>query len=207
MPVTLALLGVWYNNFFGAGSQAILPYDNRLERFPAYLQQLQMESSGKSVRADGKPVKCETGMVIWGESGNNAQHSFYQLLHQGTRLIPVDFLLPAKSSGGTQVQHNLAIANCLAQSEALMDGYNEKGSDPFRVHKGNNPSNTIVFDRLTPEVLGQLIALYEHKVFVEGVIWGINSFDQFGVELGKKLAGGIRKSTNPSTKFLVSKLS
>jgi glucose-6-phosphate isomerase len=207
MPVTLALLGVWYNNFFGAESQAILPYDNRLERFPAYLQQLQMESSGKSVRADGKPVKCDTGMVIWGESGNNAQHSFYQLLHQGTRLIPVDFLLPAKSSAGTQVQHNLAIANCLAQSEALMDGYNEKGSDPFRVHKGNNPSNTIVFEKLTPEVLGQLIALYEHKVFVEGVIWGINSFDQFGVELGKKLAGGIRKSTNPATRYLLGKLS
>jgi glucose-6-phosphate isomerase len=206
MPVTLALLGVWYNNFFGAESQAILPYDNRLERFPAYLQQLQMESSGKSVRADGKPVKCNTGMVIWGESGNNAQHSFYQLLHQGTRLIPVDFLLPAKTSGGTQVQHNLAIANCLAQSEALMDGLDEKGSDPFRVHKGNNPSNTIVFEKLTPEVLGQLIALYEHKVFVEGVIWGINSFDQFGVELGKKLAGEIRKSTNPSTRFLAERL-
>ncbi|MDH4126780.1 MAG: glucose-6-phosphate isomerase [Gammaproteobacteria bacterium] len=206
MPVTLAMLGIWYNNFFGAESQAILPYDNRLERFPAYLQQLQMESSGKSVRADGKPVKCTTGMVIWGESGNNAQHSFYQLLHQGTRLIPVDFLLPAKTSAGTQVQHNLAIANCLAQSEALMDGFSEKGTEPYRVHRGNNPSNTILFERLTPEVLGQLIALYEHKVFVEGVIWGINSFDQFGVELGKKLAGGIRKSANPSTKFLVSKL-
>jgi len=203
MPVTLALLGIWYNNFFGAQSQAILPYDNRLDRFPAYLQQLQMESSGKSVRADGKPVKCDTGMVIWGESGNNAQHSFYQLLHQGTRLIPVDFILPAKSSGGTQVQHNLAVANCLAQSEALMDGFNEKGIEPHRAHKGNNPSNTIVFDKLTPEVLGQLIALYEHKVFVEGVIWGIDSFDQWGVELGKKLAGEIRKSSNPSTRQLL----
>lgn len=206
MPVTLALLGVWYNNFFGAQSQAILPYDNRLDRFPAYLQQLQMESSGKSVRADGRAVKCDTGMVIWGESGNNAQHSFYQLLHQGTRLIPVDFLLSSKSSGGTQVQHGLAIANCLAQSEALMDGFEEKGIEPYRVHKGNNPSNTILFNKLTPETLGQLIALYEHKVFVEGVIWGINSFDQFGVELGKKLAGGIKKSSNPSTQFLLKRL-
>jgi glucose-6-phosphate isomerase len=191
MPVTLALLGVWYNNFFGAESQAILPYDNRLDRFPAYLQQLQMESSGKSVRMDGKAVKCDTGMVIWGESGNNAQHSFYQLLHQGTRLVPVDFLLPVRTSGGDQSQQDLAIANCLAQSEALMDGFNEKGTETYRVHKGNNPSNTILFEELTPESLGQLIALYEHKVFVEGVIWGIDSFDQWGVELGKKVAGSL----------------
>ena len=188
MPVLLAMLGIWCNNFFGAETQAILPYDNRLDRFPAYLQQLQMESSGKSVRMDGKPVKCKTGMVIWGESGNNAQHSFYQLLHQGTRLVPVDFLLPVKSSGAEQSQQDLAIANCLAQSEALMDGCNEKGLEKYRVHKGNNPSNTILFEELTPETLGQLIALYEHKVFVEGVIWGIDSFDQWGVELGKNLA-------------------
>jgi len=188
MPVLLAMLGIWYNNFFGAETQAILPYDNRLDRFPAYLQQLQMESSGKSVRMDGKPVKCKTGMVIWGESGNNAQHSFYQLLHQGTRLVPVDFLLPVRSSGADQSQQDLAIANCLAQSEALMDGCNEKGLEKYRVHKGNNPSNTILFEELTPETLGQLIALYEHKVFVEGVIWGIDSFDQWGVELGKNLA-------------------
>ena len=193
-PVILALLGVWYNNFFGAESQAILPYDNRLDRFPAYLQQLQMESNGKRVRADGKPVKCATGMVIWGESGNNAQHSFYQLLHQGTRMIPADFIAPARSSGATQEQQNLALANCLAQSEALMDGFDEAGIEPYRVHEGNNPSNTILFPELTPEALGQLIALYEHKVFVEGVIWGINSFDQFGVELGKKLATSL---TNP----------
>ena len=192
MPVTLALLGVWYNNFYGAQSHAVLPYDNRLDRFPAYLQQLQMESSGKDVRMDGKPVTCDTGMVIWGESGSNAQHSFYQLLHQGTRLVPVDFLLSSRSSGGTQVQHNLAVANCLAQSEALMEG--------------DHPSNTIVFPKLTPEVLGQLIALYEHKVFVEGVIWGIDSFDQWGVELGKKLVDGINKSSNPSTQFLLDKL-
>jgi glucose-6-phosphate isomerase len=180
MPVLLALSGIWYNNFFGAQSQAILPYDNRLDRFPAYLQQLQMESSGKSVRMDGKPVRCDTGMIIWGEAGNNAQHSFYQLLHQGTRLVPVDFLL-SKSSA-------LATANCEAQAEALMDGTTDDGIEPYRVHSGNRPSNTIRYDALTPEVLGQLIALYEHKVFVEGVIWGIDSFDQWGVELGKKLA-------------------
>ncbi len=198
MPVLLALLGIWYNNFFGAESQAILPYDNRLERFPAYLQQLQMESSGKRVRMDGKPVRCDTGMVIWGEAGNNAQHSFYQLLHQGTRLVPVDFLLPAHSSGAPQAQHNLAIDNCLAQAEALMDGFDEPGLAPYRVHPGNNPSNLILFNELTPEVLGQLIALYEHKVFVEGVIWGIDSFDQWGVELGKRLASD-PGSENPST--------
>jgi glucose-6-phosphate isomerase len=203
MPVLLAMLGIWYNNFFGAESQAILPYDNRLDRFPAYLQQLQMESSGKNVRMDGKPVRCDTGMVIWGEAGNNAQHSFYQLLHQGTRLVPVDFLLPAKSSGASQEQQDLAIANCLAQSEALMDGFNEKGLEKYRVHKGNNPSNTILFEELTPETLGQLIALYEHKVFVEGVIWGIDSFDQWGVELGKKVANSLDTSTNPSTKALL----
>ena len=139
-----------------------------------------MESSGKSVRTDGRPVRCDTGMVIWGEAGSNAQHSFMQLLHQGTRLVPVDFILPATS--------DLATANCLAQAEALMDGTTEKGLESHRVHAGNKPSNTIRFDKLTPEVLGQLVALYEHKVFTEGVIWGIDSFDQWGVELGKKLA-------------------
>ncbi len=180
MPVLLAMMGVWYNNFFGAESQAILPYTNRLDRFPAYLQQLQMESSGKSVRMDGKPVRCETGMIIWGEAGNNAQHSFMQLLHQGTRFVPVDFILPDTS--------DLATANCRAQSEALMTGTADADIESYRVHEGNRPSNTIRFDTLTPEVLGQLIALYEHKVFVEGVVWGIDSFDQWGVELGKKLA-------------------
>jgi glucose-6-phosphate isomerase len=188
MPVLLALIAVWYNNFFGAESQAILPYDNRLDRFPAYLQQLQMESNGKRVRMDAKPVRCDTGMVIWGEAGNNAQHSFYQLLHQGTRLIPIDFIAPVRSSGASQEHQDLALAQCLAQSEALMDGFDEEGLEPYRVHAGNNPSNTILFPELTPEALGQLIALYEHKVFVEGVIWGIDSFDQWGVELGKKLA-------------------
>ena len=188
MPVLLALLGIWYNNFFAAESHAILPYDNRLERFPAYLQQLQMESGGKRVRMDGKPVRCKTGMIIWGEAGSNAQHSFMQLLHQGTRLVPVDFILPRKSSADLQMQHDLAIANCQAQARALMEGTSDNDIEPWRVHEGNRPSNTIRFERLTPAVLGQLIALYEHKVFVEGVIWGIDSFDQWGVELGKKLA-------------------
>jgi glucose-6-phosphate isomerase len=215
MPILLAMLGIWYNNFFGAESQAILPYDNRLERFPAYLQQLQMESNGKSVRMDGKPVKCSTGMVIWGEAGNNAQHSFYQLLHQGTRFVPVDFLLPARTSGADQSQQDLAVANCLAQSEALMDGFDEKGIESYRVHKGNNPSNTILFEELTPETLGQLIALYEHKVFVEGVVWGIDSFDQWGVELGKGLAASLAsavagdtryKGENPSTNTLLKRI-
>ena len=187
MPVLLALIGIWYNNFFGAHTQAVLPYDNRLDRFPAYLQQLQMESSGKSVRMDGKKVRCDTGMIIWGEAGNNAQHSFYQLLHQGTRLVPVDFLLSESSK--------LATANCEAQAEALMDGTTDTDIEPYRVHAGNRPSNTIHYKQLTPEVLGQLIALYEHKVFVEGVIWGINSFDQWGVELGKKLANARLKAT------------
>ncbi len=213
LPVLLGLLGVWYNNFFGAESQAILPYDNRLDRFPAYLQQLQMESSGKRVRRDGRPVKTDTGMVIWGEAGNNAQHSFYQLLHQGTRFVPVDFLLPARSSGGRQPQQDLAIANCLAQSEALMEGH--ESDDPYRVHPGGRPSNTILFESLTPDVLGQLIALYEHKVFVENAIWGVNAFDQFGVELGKKLAKSLEgavaasedyRGGNQSTRGLIARL-
>jgi len=180
MPVLLALMGIWYNNFFGAQSQAILPYSNRLDRFPAYLQQLQMESSGKSVRMDGKRVSCDTGAIIWGEAGNNAQHSFMQLLHQGTRFVPVDFILPGTS--------DLATVNCRAQAEAFMAGTSDEDLESHRVHVGNRPSNTIHFDEITPEVLGQLIALYEHKVFVEGVVWGIDSFDQWGVELGKKLA-------------------
>lgn len=215
MPVLLAMLGIWYNNFFGAETQAILPYDNRLDRFPAYLQQLQMESSGKSVRMDGKLVRCHTGMVIWGEAGNNAQHSFYQLLHQGTRSVPVDFVLPVKSSGASQAQQDLAIANCLGQAEALMDGFDEDGLALYRVHRGNQPSNLILFDELRPETLGQLIALYEHKVFVEGVVWGIDSFDQWGVELGKKIASslsgvvtGTRRYSgrNPSTRGLLKRV-
>ena len=232
MPVLLALIAVWHNNFFKAGSQVILPYDNRLERFPAFLQQMQMESSGKGVRRDGRPVKADTGAIIWGEAGSNAQHSFYQLLHQGTRFVPVDFILPVQSSGGTQEQQDLAIANCIAQSEALMDGYSgeqaqadmldvgigeERAAElaPHRTHKGNRPSNTILMKQLSPNTLGQLIALYEHKVYVEGVIWGINPFDQFGVELGKRLATGVSDAvrgdadyggSNASTSGLLSRI-
>lgn len=216
MPVLLALISVWNNNFFGAESQAILPYDNRLDRFPAYLQQLHMESNGKSVRVDGKPVTVDTGAVIWGEPGSNAQHSFYQLLHQGTRYVPVDFILPLASSGGSQAQQDLAIANCIAQSEALMDGFTADNDDePFRFHPGNRPSNTILMNRLTPSSLGQLVALYEHKVFVEGIIWGINSFDQFGVELGKRLASSLTEvvvgnqkytGSNDSTRGLLARI-
>lgn len=218
LPVLLALVAVWNNNFLGAESQAILPYDNRLDRFPAFLQQLQMESNGKRVRRDGRPAKCRTGMVIWGEAGSNAQHSFYQLLHQGMRLVPADFILPVQSSGATQAEQDLAVANCLAQSEALMDGYSRKqvtadlraaglSADaigalaPHKVHPGNRPSNTILLPRLTPETLGQLIALYEHKVFVEGHIWGINSFDQWGVELGKKLATGLQDAVTGAESY------
>ena len=187
LPVLLAMIGNWYNNFFGAESHVILPYTNRLDRFPAYLQQMQMESSGKSVRMDGRPVRCKTGQIIWGEAGNNAQHSFMQLLHQGTRLVPADFILTDESP--------LATANCRAQALALMQGTKPVGVpsgpigiEPWRVHEGNRPNTTIHFKALTPETLGQLIALYEHKVYVEGVLWGIDSFDQWGVELGKKLA-------------------
>jgi glucose-6-phosphate isomerase len=218
MPLLMALIGIWYNNFFGADTQAVLPYDNRLERFPAYLQQLHMESNGKGVRRDGRPVKASTGTIIWGEAGSNAQHSFYQLLHQGTRFVPVDFILPARASGSTQEQQDFAIANCLAQSEALMDGYSEeqavndlaaagmsraeaKRAAAQRVHPGNRPSSTLLFEKLTPSVLGQLVALYEHKVFVEGVIWGVNSFDQWGVELGKRLATALAGAAQGNTDY------
>jgi glucose-6-phosphate isomerase len=169
---------------------------------------MHMESSGKRVRIDGKAAKAKTGSIVWGEPGSNAQHSFYQLLHQGMNFVPVDFILPARSSGGSQRHQDLAAAHCIAQSEALMDGYaaSQAATDlvaagvsehdarvlaPHKAHPGNRPSNTILFRQLTPGTLGQLIALYEHKVFVEGVIWGINSFDQFGVELGKRLADAV----------------
>ncbi len=202
MPVLLGLLAVWYNNYFGAQSHAILPYDNRLHRFPAYLQQLQMESNGKRVDRDGQVVAHDTGQIIWGEPGPNAQHSFYQLLHQGTRLVPADFLLP-KEGSGFEDQHLLAISACLAQSRALAMGQSaaevvesmgenvDQTLVPHRVHPGNRPSSTIVFDRVDPLNLGRLVALYEHKVFVESVVWGINPFDQFGVELGKRLAADL----------------
>jgi glucose-6-phosphate isomerase len=195
LPVLMALLGVWNRNFLGAPSHAVLPYDDHLARFPAYLQQLEMESNGKSVRRGGEPVSCATCPVIWGEPGSNAQHSFYQLLHQGTERVSIDFLLPARSAVQRQEQQDLAAANCLAQAWALAEGDPAQvpGSarSPHKAYPGSRPSSLLVFEQLTPHVLGALVALYEHKVFVQGVIWDVNSFDQWGVELGKRLASGV----------------
>ena len=197
MPVVLGLLGIWYNNFFGAASHVILPYEQYLNRFAAYFQQGDMESNGKSVTLDGRPVEWETGPVIWGEPGTNGQHAFYQLLHQGTRLIPADFLGFAKTHNPLPRHHVKLMANLFAQTEALAFGKTaeevkaEGVADeliPHKTFEGNRPTNTIMAQRLDPETLGRLIALYEHKIFVQGIIWGINSFDQWGVELGKVLA-------------------
>ncbi len=199
MPVILALLGVWYNNFFGAESHVILPYDHYLRSLPAYLEQADMESNGKSVDRDGKRVDYATGQIVWGATGINGQHAFYQLLHQGTRLIPADFIVSAvPHTPDRQAHHDLLIANFLAQTEALMRGRSfeetRAQTDRFVSHKvfeGNHPSNAILLSKLTPHALGMLIALYEHKIFVQGVIWNLNSYDQWGVELGKQLAGRI----------------
>ena len=198
MPVLLGLIGVWHRNFLGYQTRAILPYDQRLSRLPAYLQQLDMESNGKSVMLDGSPVAVATGPVVWGEPGTNGQHAFYQLIHQGTNVIPCEFMIAAVGHEPALEHHQLLlIANCLAQSEALMRGrtLDEAGRAvkdpalaPHKVFPGNRPSTTLVYTELTPRTLGRIVALYEHRVFVEGVIWGINSYDQWGVELGKELA-------------------
>ncbi len=200
MPVLLALLGIWYNNFFGVESHALLPYDQYLARFPAYLQQCDMESNGKSIDKQGRPVTGQTGPLVWGEPGTNGQHAFYQLLHQGTKWVPCDFIGFARSQNPVGDHQDKLMANFFAQTEALAFGKSledvlAEGVDPelapHRTFEGNRPSNTLLAAHLTPFVLGQLIALYEHKVFVQGVIWGVNSFDQWGVELGKVLAGRI----------------
>jgi glucose-6-phosphate isomerase len=197
LPVLLGLLGVWYADFFGAETVAVLPYEQYLKRFPAYLQQLTMESNGKHIRLDGTRVTHATGPIYWGEPGTNGQHSFYQLIHQGTRLIPCDFIAFAKALNPLGTHHDILIANVFAQSEALAFGktaeqVKAEGTPewlvPHRVFEGNRPSNTILADKLTPGVLGKLVALYEHSVFTQGTIWNINSFDQWGVELGKILA-------------------
>ena len=192
LPVLLGLVGIWNRNFLNAPSHAVLPYDDHLSRFPAYLQQLEMESNGKSVRRGGEPVECATCPVIWGEPGSNAQHSFYQLLHQGTEHVSIDFLLPARSGVGRQGQHDLAAANCLAQAWALAEGDPDDqaggGRSPHQRYPANRPSSLLLFEALDPVTLGKLVALYEHKVYVQGVIWDVNSFDQWGVQLGKKLA-------------------
>jgi glucose-6-phosphate isomerase len=199
-PVLMGMLGIWYSNVLGAQTKAVLPYAQALRRFPAYLQQLDMESNGKSVRLDGEPVSTTTGPIVWGEPGTNGQHAFYQLLHQGTRLVPIDFIGFAQPNDALLDQHDLLMANLFAQGEALafgktLDEVIAEGipphQQPHRVFPGNRPSTTILAPMLTPNVLGQLIALYEHIVFVQGCVWDINSFDQWGVELGKALANRI----------------
>jgi glucose-6-phosphate isomerase len=192
LPVLLALVGVWNRNFLGAPTHAALPYDDHLARFPAYLQQLEMESNGKSVRRGGEPVECATCPIVWGEPGSNAQHSFYQLLHQGTERVSIDLLLPARSAVGRQEQQDLAAANCLAQAWALAEGDPAGAArSPHQRYSGNRGTSLLMFERLDPRTLGKLVALYEHKVYVQGVIWDINSFDQWGVQLGKRLASEI----------------
>lgn len=215
MPVILAMLGIWYRNFFGAATHCVAPYNQYLHRLPAYLQQLDMESNGKGIRMDGKIADYDTGAVLWGEPGTNSQHAFFQLIHQGTQLIPVDFIasiLPHQALGEHQ---SLLLANFLAQQQALMlgkteeiayselieAGLSEKDAKNIAPHKkflGNRPSNSLLLSQLTPKSLGALVALYEHKVFVQGVVWGINSFDQWGVELGKALAKPILQALNPT---------
>jgi glucose-6-phosphate isomerase len=228
MPVVLALLSIWYNNFFKAESEALIPYTQYLQKLAPYLQQGTMESNGKSIGRDGNPVDYQTGTIIWGEPGTNAQHAFFQLIHQGTKLIPSDFIGYVKPLYGDKDHHDKLMSNFFAQTEALMQGktegqvqaeFDQQGLSaeeakfllPFKVFNGNKPTNTILIDKLSPKSLGSLIALYEHKIFVQGVIWNIFSFDQWGVELGKQLANSILEEINTkkveshdsSTEFLL----
>ncbi|RZJ58265.1 MAG: glucose-6-phosphate isomerase, partial [Flavobacterium sp.] len=230
IPVVLALLSIWYNNFFGAESEALIPYTQYLQKLAPYLQQGIMESNGKSVGRDGYPVNYQTGTIIWGEPGTNSQHAFFQLIHQGTKLIPADFIGFNKPLYGNKDHHDKLMSNFFAQTEALLNGKTEEQVKseferlgvagekaeyllPFKVFKGNKPTNTILIDKLTPEALGSLIAVYEHKIFVQGVIWNIFSYDQWGVELGKQLATSILEEINSgniknhdsSTEFLLKK--
>ena len=200
LPLLMGLLAIWNNNFLGAHSVAVLPYEQYLKRFPAYLQQLVMESNGKHVTLDGATVACDTSPIYWGEPGTNGQHSFYQLIHQGTRLIPCDFIAFGQALNPLGPHHDMLLANILAQGEALafgktLDEARAEGSPewlaPHRVFAGNRPSNTLLLERLTPAALGRLVTLYEHSVFTQGAIWHIDSFDQWGVELGKVLASRI----------------
>ncbi len=220
IPVILALLGIWYNNFFGVHTHAVLPYDHSLRLLPACIQQLDMESNGKSVSRDGKTLEYATGPILWGAPGTNGQHAFFQYLHQGTQFVPADFLAPLISHHPIGEHHTILLANCFAQTEALMRGRSEdevhesenQGQAAAKIVAGNKPSNTLLLTKLTPRVLGSLLAMYEHKVFAQGILWNVNSFDQWGVELGKQLASGILKeiqdagSTGPhdtSTKGLI----
>jgi glucose-6-phosphate isomerase len=199
LPVLMGLIGVWNRNFLGMDSLAVLPYDQRLHRFSAYLQQLEMESNGKRTTLGGAPVEYDTGAVLWGEPGSNAQHSFFQLLHQGTARVALDFLAPVNGSSPYPQQQNLALANCFAQAQAFAFGQTGPEVPPQKVHPGNRPSSILLFPRLGPKTLGRLIALYEHKVFTQSVIWDINAFDQWGVELGKKLADSLAPAVeNPA---------
>jgi glucose-6-phosphate isomerase len=205
IPMLMGLISVWNRNILGHASQAVIPYDQRLARFPAYLQQLQMESNGKSVKLDGSPATSATGAVVWGEPGTNGQHAFFQLIHQGTEIVPVDFLIAARPTNADPHHHDLLVANCLAQAQALMRGRSTAEAEainrklglspeaaavlaPHKTFSGSRPSSTILYGKMTPRTLGRLIALYEHKVFVEAAVWDINPFDQWGVELGKELA-------------------
>jgi len=216
IPVTLALLSIWYNNFFGSESEALIPYTQYLQKLAPYLQQATMESNGKSIGRDGKPVNYQTGTIIWGEPGTNSQHAFFQLIHQGTKLIPTDFIGFVKSLYGNEDHHNKLMSNFFAQTEALLHGktkeqvqaeFDKQGLSeekakfllPFKVFKGNKPTNTILIQKLTPKSLGSLIALYEHKIFVQGIIWNIFSYDQWGVELGKQLANSILEEIHSKT--------
>lgn len=206
MPVVLALTGIWYNNFLGAESIAIVPYCERLGLLPAFLQQLDMESNGKSTTISGEAVTNTTAPIVWGQAGTNGQHAFFQLLHQGTRLIPIDFIATVKENQGDQYQHEVLLASMFAQAAALMNG--EANDNRHQHYPGNKPSNTLLLDELTPYSLGMLIALYEHKVFVQGVIWDINSFDQWGVELGKRITALLLtdesgRGLDPSTEELM----
>ena len=221
IPVLMALIGIWNCNFLGAHTEAILPYDQYMHRFAAYFQQGNMESNGKSVDRNGNPIPYETGPVIWGEPGTNGQHAFYQLIHQGTKLIPCDFIAPAISHNPLPEHHDILLSNFFAQTQALAFGKNlaqvkkemeSSGADeakieaiaPFRVFSGDRPSNSILIKKITPYTLGQLIAIYEHKIFTQGVIWNIYSFDQWGVEYGKQLANNILpelKNNSEVTKF------
>jgi len=229
IPVILALIGIWYNNFFKAATEAVLPYDQYLHRLPAYLQQGNMESNGKNVDRQGREISYQTGPVIWGEPGTNGQHAFYQLIHQGTKLIPADFLAPALPLNNLPDHHHMLLSNFFAQTEALMNGKSEtevrkelqagglaedeiSRITPYKIFKGNRPTNSILYKKLTPEILGSLIAMYEHKIFVQGIIWNVFSFDQWGVELGKQLANRILpelendkqiNSHDPSTNHLI----
>jgi len=213
IPVVLALLSIWYNNFYGADSEALIPYTQYLQKLAPYLQQGIMESNGKSIGRDGKPVNYQTGTIIWGEPGTNSQHAFFQLIHQGTKLIPTDFIGFVNSLYGNTDHHDKLMSNFFAQTEALLNGKTEEQvrnefekqglssekSDylaPFKVFEGNKPTNTILINSLTPETLGSLVAMYEHKIFVQGVIWNIFSYDQWGVELGKQLATSILEEIN-----------